>query len=434
MRRLTVRDGPSRAPEPLPVSRADAPPARTGVGSEGGTARRGPPREGVHLPAADVLYESVRHGRRKAAYPPPQEIRREWGTVGAQDDRDRTQDVLDEDLNDPQVRLRLGEAALDAGELMEARAHFENAGRLFDADPEAAPARRATALRGRAVSHLLAGEVRYASHLLEEGIARLETEAASSGRPDPDALLMLHVAAIGPYTDLGAYARAAHAAEQALNLAPDAADPALVALMHRSIARTLIVAGRTGEAEASLAKAQEIFQRLELHTDLAHCHWMRGYVHSQDGDLEQAERELRTARDMLAAGRSVLFTVQVEVELADVLRRRGKPTEAEEMLTRLLDQLGPWRGAVHAGGAHRLLGLLAEERGDPEAAEEHYVSALALLERAGAAGDLADICRLLGDLLRRAGRVEAALDAYRTGLGHRAAIGTTTLGPAPADS
>jgi transcriptional regulator with XRE-family HTH domain len=67
-----------------------------------------------------------------------------------------------------------------------------------------------------------------------------------------------------------------------------------------------------------------------------------------------------------------------------------------------------------------------------ETAEEHHVRALSLLERAGAAGDLADLCRLLGDLLRRTGRVEAALDAYRTGLGHRTAPGTTTLGPAPA--
>jgi transcriptional regulator with XRE-family HTH domain len=48
------------------------------------------------------------------------------------------------------------------------------------------------------------------------------------------------------------------------------------------------------------------------------------------------------------------------------------------------------------------------------------------------AGDLADLCRLLGGLLRRTGRTEAALDAYRTGLGHRTAPGTTTLGPAPA--
>ncbi|MFD9903678.1 transcriptional regulator, partial [Streptomyces sp. NPDC059063] len=94
--------------------------------------------------------------------------------------------------------------------------------------------------------------------------------------------------------------------------------------------------------------------------------------------------------------------------------------------------LGAARGAVHAGGAHRLLGLIAEERGDTETAEEHYCAALSLLERSSAAGDLADLCRLLGDLLRRTGRVEAALDAYRTGLGHRAAPGTTTLGPAPA--
>ncbi|KOG57569.1 hypothetical protein ADK38_42965 [Streptomyces varsoviensis] len=96
-------------------------------------------------------------------------------------------------------------------------------------------------------------------------------------------------------------------------------------------------------------------------------------------------------------------------------------------------ELNADRGAVHAGGAHRLLGLIAEDRGDTERAEEHYCAALSLLERTGAAGDLADLCRLLGDLLRRTGRVEAALDAYRTGLGHRAAPGTTTLGPAPAE-
>lgn len=46
--------------------------------------------------------------------------------------------------------------------------------------------------------------------------------------------------------------------------------------------------------------------------------------------------------------------------------------------------------------------------------------------------DLADICPTLGDLLRRTGRTEAAMDAYRTGLGHRASPGTTTLGPSPA--
>ncbi|MCX5214918.1 helix-turn-helix domain-containing protein [Kitasatospora sp. NBC_00240] len=325
----------------------------------------------------------------------------------------------------PAALLGLGECALESGRLDQAREHFEEAERLQAGEPLP---RRAAAVRGRAVAHLLAGELRYACYLLETAIDRLN----ESGLHDPDALLLLYSAAIGPYMDMGAHARAAQAAELALALAPGATDPALVAGMHRSVARTLIAEGRTAEADASLAKAQELYQGLRLSADLAKCHWMRGYVHAQAGELDRAESELRTARAMLASRKAALFTDQVEVELADVLRRRGRAAEAGELLGSLLGRIGPERGAVHAAGAHRLLGLIAEELGDTEAAEEHYVNALSLLERAGAAGDLADLCRLLGDLLRRTGRMEAALDVYRTGLGHRAAPGTTTLGPAPA--
>ncbi|MGA4843699.1 tetratricopeptide repeat protein [Streptomyces sp. G45] len=326
----------------------------------------------------------------------------------------------------------LGDCLLESGDLTEARETFAAVERLLADEPLP---RRVPAIRGRATAHLLAGELRYSCYLLETTLDELN----AAGLHDPDALLLLYTASIAPYMDMGAHARAAHAAELALALAPRVSDPALVAHMHRGVARTLIAEGRTAEADASLAKAQELYQQLHIRTELAHCHWMRGYVHAQDGDLERAESELRTARDMLASKRAALFTEQVEVELADVLRRRGKAAEAEALLRPLLTPdgsdagaLGAERGAVHAGGAHRLLGLIAEERGDTDTAEEHYCAALSLLERSSAAGDVADLCRLLGDLLRRTGRVEAALDAYRTGLGHRAAPGTTTLGPAPA--
>ncbi|WP_413799833.1 helix-turn-helix domain-containing protein [Streptomyces iranensis] len=352
--------------------------------------------------------------------------------------------------------LGLGDCALETGDLTVARDHFEAVEGLLAGEPLP---RRIPAIRGRAVAHLLAGELRYSCYLLESSIDELN----ASGLHDPYALLLLYTAAIAPYMDMGAHARAVRAAELALALAPSVDDPGLIARMHRGVARTLIAEGRTAEADASLAKAQELYEQLRIHTDLAHCHWMRGYVHAQDGNLERAERELRTARDMLASKRAALFTVQVEVELADVLRRRGRTAEAEALLLPLLasspaagppntagepdaapdaapGEAGPGeagltadRGAVHAGGAHRLLGLIADEHGDAEAAEEHYCAALSLLERTGAAGDLADLCRLLGDLLRREGRQEAAMDAYRTGLGHRAAPGTTTLGPAPAE-
>ncbi|KUO21270.1 helix-turn-helix domain-containing protein [Streptomyces dysideae] len=321
--------------------------------------------------------------------------------------------------------LGLGECALNTGELEAARQYFERAERAHADAPLPA---RVPALRGRAVAHYLAGELRYAVYLLESALDELNR----GGLHDPDALLLIYASVIGPYMDMGAHARAAQAAELALALAPRSGDPALVARMHRSVARTLLAEGRIAEADASLAKAAEMYRQLQLRTELANCHWMRGYVYAQNGRLECAEGELREALTMLSAKHAALYTSQVAVELADVLHRRGKSDEAAALLQGVLSDIGPERGALHSAAAHRLLGIIAEDARDTETAEEHYVRALSLLERAGAAGDLADLCRLLGDLLRRTGRVEAALDAYRTGLGHRTAPGTTTLGPAPA--
>lgn len=321
--------------------------------------------------------------------------------------------------------LGLGECALEAGELERGREHFERAERMLADAPLPA---RVPALRGRAVAHYLAGELRYSVYLLETALDELNRAELHS----PDALLLLYASIIAPYMDMGAHARAAKAAEFALALAPHSGDPALVARMHRSVARTMLAEGRLAEADASLAKAADLYRTLQLRTELANCHWMRGYVYAQNGQLLRAEEELRAAREMLAATRAALYTSQVAVELADVLHRRGESQEATELLRDVLGDLSPERGAMHAAAAHRLLGIIAEDARDTETAEEHYVRALSLLERAGAAGDLADLCRLLGDLLRRTGRVEAALDAYRTGLGPRTAPGTTTLGPAPA--
>ncbi|MEU6771740.1 tetratricopeptide repeat protein [Streptomyces sp. NPDC046759] len=321
--------------------------------------------------------------------------------------------------------IGLGECALETGELTRARECFERAeAHLADASLPV----RVPAVRGRAVAHYLAGELRYAVYLLESALDELNR----GGLHDPDALLLLYASVIGPYMDMGAHARAAQAAEFALALAPQAGDPALIARMHRSVARTLIAEGRVAEADASLAKAAELYRRLCLRTELANCHWMRGYICAQNGELERAEAELRQAHTMLAESRAALYRSQAAVELADVLHRRGKSAEAAALLEDVLGHFSSERGAVHSAAAHRLLGIIAEDARDTEAAEEHYVRALSLLERAGAAGDLADLCRLLGDLLRRTGRVEAALDAYRTGLGHRRTPGTTTLGPAPA--
>ncbi|WBB64460.1 helix-turn-helix transcriptional regulator [Streptomyces sp. WMMC500] len=320
-----------------------------------------------------------------------------------------------------------GQCALENGQLDQARADFERAEASLVRAGTALP-RRVPAIRGRALTHLMAGELRYACYLLESTLDELNT----SGLHDPQALVLLYTAVISPYMDMGAHTRAVQAAELALALAPEVSDPALIARLHRGVARTLIAEGRTAEADAALARAAESYEQLHIRTELAHCHWMRGYVQAQAGALEAAEAALRTAYDMLSARRAALYAHQVAVELAAVLHRQGRDDEAEALLRDVLAGLRSARGAVHEAGAHRVLGLIAERRGDTSGAEAHYTGAMGLLEQAGATGDLADLCLLFGDLLRRTGKAEAALDTYRAGLSHQAKPGTTTLGPAPA--
>ncbi|SES48904.1 Transcriptional regulator, contains XRE-family HTH domain [Streptomyces sp. yr375] len=320
--------------------------------------------------------------------------------------------------------LGLGECGIDTGDLEAARRCFERAEeRLADAPLPA----RVPALRGRAVTHHLAGELRYAVYLLESTLDELNR----AGLPDPDALLLLYASVIGPYMDMGAQTRAAQAAEFALALGPQVDDPALIARMHGSVARTFLAEGRLTEADASLSKATDLYRRLHLRTELANCHWIRGHVHAQNDELDLAEAELRKAQAMLPPRRAALDNTRITVELAEVLHHRGKSKEAATILH---DTLSSEPSPLHSARAHRLLGIIAEDIQTPKTAEHHYTQALTLLQQAdtpgtpgaaGTAGDLADLCRLLGDLLRRTGRTEAALDAYRTGLGHRTAPGAT---------
>lgn len=324
-----------------------------------------------------------------------------------------------------QLRVSFGHCLLRRGALAEGREQFERAENLLADEPLPS---RVRAVRGLATAHQLEGDVRYACYLLEKTINELNAD----GLPDPEALMLMYATVITPYMDLGAYERATRAAGLALDLAPQVKDPVAIAGLHRAVARTLAARGRHGDAETYLAKAQGLYQQREIRSELALCHWMRGYLHTQHDRLAEAEDELHTAREMLRETGGTFYAAQVEVELADVRRRRGHDTDAERLLRGLLEELGPGRGAVHAAAAHRLLGLIHEERGEPRQAEQHYRAAIPLQEEADVVGDLADTSRLLGDLLHRQGRTGEAIAAYRHGLTRLARPGTVTLGPVPA--
>lgn len=334
--------------------------------------------------------------------------------------------AAENDLSDllAELRLTLGSFLLRRGELAAGRQQFEQAEALLADQPLTA---RVRAIRGRATAHYLEGDVRYSCYLLETTINELN----GGGLPDPSSLMLLYAAVIGPYLELGALERATKAAALALDLAPQVSDPVAIAALHRSVARTMAAGGRFEEAEAALVKAQDVYQQWEIRTELAQCHWMRGYLHAQHERLADAETELRKAVELLRATGATFYVVQVEVELADVRWRLGHTAEAEELLKSLLTGLGPGHGAIHAAAAHRLLGVIRERADDPEGAEQHYRTAIELQQEANLTGDLADTSRLLGELLERQGRTSAAVEAYRRGLIRLARPGTTTLGAAP---
>lgn len=350
------------------------------------------------------------------------------------DDGERAQALLAEliaqaseyDLSDlvADLRVTLGSFLLRRGELVAGREQFEAAEALLADQPLTA---RVRAIRGRATAHYLEGDVRYSCYLLETTINELN----GGGLPDPSSLMLLYAAVIGPYLELGALERATKAASLALDLAPRVTDPVAIATLHRSVARTMAAGGRFEEAEAALVKAQDVYQQWEIRTELAQCHWMRGYLHAQHDRLADAEAELRTAVDLLRASGATFYAVQAEVELADVRWRLGHAAEAEELLNRLLAGLGPGHGLIHAAAAHHLLGEIRERADDLVGAEQHYRTAIALQLEADLTGDLADTSRLLGDLLDRQGRTPEAVEVYRQGLTRLTRPGTTTLGAAP---
>ncbi|GIG63012.1 transcriptional regulator [Longispora fulva] len=256
------------------------------------------------------------------------------------------------------------------------------------------------------------GDSSYAVHLLETTIRGLET----TGLADPDALLYLRGGLVLAYMDLGSPERAATAARAALELAPRASDPRMLATMHTQVARSLIADGHTDAALASLAKAQSLLDQLDFRRELGLCHWALGYAHARRGDLDAAVTELRTGRDILHAIDARTDEAMLAAELGDVLRRTGDHTGAMELLRYAVDQLDRGQEVPLRAEAHRYLGQLHLDLGDLPAAEASLRRALRLSVPATLRAEIAVTARLLGDVLTARGRHADASAAYRDGL------------------
>ncbi|MGW4502056.1 helix-turn-helix domain-containing protein [Micromonospora sp. NPDC004336] len=313
------------------------------------------------------------------------------------------------DLAEPvlaaRARLGLARAALRGGDPDAASAEVDRAEELLAGAP---PHVRAEVVAGRAAVACHAGDHRYARYLLTEARDALTRE----GYPDPSALLALRAELVLCHVALGDGDAAAEEAARALALAV-LPEPARVAELHLTVARSLLAANRAAEAGVAAEQARQAARQVAMGVQLACCRRARGQGRRAAGDLAGALADLADAHAALTAAGQRALAGDVGVELAEVHHALGQPGRAEALLR---DAADPGGDAVVAARAERVRGLLRADVGDRAGAERHLRAAIAGYRATGRRRELAGVVLLLADRLDGWGRPGDALDLLRDGL------------------
>jgi len=212
----------------------------------------------------------------------------------------------------------LGEFALAAGDLAEARERFESALELGGADP---------AVAGRVDRNI--GLLHHVRGEWPEAAAQYRRAAALASR----------------HGDASAQARAGHrlatlAAEQgqweeahrelrrAIGIALREGDAHLEARCLLDQARLHVALERWTEARDGAERALRTFDRLEARRDQSAAHRVLGVIFRETRRPALAESRLRSAVEIAVSARCPLNEAEARRELAELCWRQGRPTDA----------------------------------------------------------------------------------------------------------
>ncbi len=128
-----------------------------------------------------------------------------------------------------------------------------------------------------------------------------------------------------------------------------------------------------------------------------------------EGKMDEALENYEKARD-LSKHRDVDYFVLSAVEMADILRKRGKYVKAKEALKEALRYIVEMRDMRVIARARYVLGLLSLYSGDTYSAEEHFSEVLKISERISDYEALGYAYQGLGILYRHTKAENLALD------------------------
>lgn len=303
------------------------------------------------------------------------------------------------------------------GLIEEREGHFEAAIKRYEETArvlsDEAPTARAYSIAGKVRSLLGLGDVHHAIYVGEAYIEELRRLQMAS----PDAVVKVLSPLILSYHAAGAHWKADEAAQECLKLAPRVNNPEALATMYVNAALAQIEQGQFVDAEASLTKAQELFEDLEFRTEVGIVNLARGAAQSRRGELVSARTHLQLAVTALRETRNETECANALMEVGRVERLEGNIDVGVRCVKESLTMLGPEAPLRIVGWAHRELGYL-HETDDPVVAEKEALKAVDLFNQGGqpieAARTHLFVCQLRGgqgDLTAALSHAEAAIVA-----------------------
>lgn len=283
------------------------------------------------------------------------------------------------EFNLPRVEARAleieGLASEQSGDAEAALRCYERAVEVLHND---APTARAYAIAGQIRCLKALNEPHHAAFVGENYLERLKKLRMTA----PAAVLRVESALVLAYFAAGSRSKALTVAEECQKLIRKVNDPSTLAAAYVNVGAIQLESGFHDDANVSFAKAEELFEALELQNESAMALLARGYNYARNNDLKQARKVLEKASPLLAEAGNTSEHANAEMELARLDRLEGDTDSAIARLQMALGLLETKDQPRLQAWAYRELGLALRET-DHKAAGRHLDRALQLYESNG---------------------------------------------------
>jgi tetratricopeptide (TPR) repeat protein len=239
--------------------------------------------------------------------------------------------------------------------------------------------------------------------------------AGMRDRPEVDAAKMVGytVYLSYAYADTGDYGHATAVLTEALREDAEEIDRATRSTAYRALSRLYAVTGQTPLAVEYARRGLAVADETGNEWELANAHLLLAHVLLDDGQADEAGRELAAARRAYGDRMSNMDEGFVRVEEARRALQQGDPDGAGDLAREAIELLGNLSVPGQLGESYLVLARSYDETGRADRAENAYTTAIDALKRQnGWHCELGRAYRWYGKFLRRAGRTEAAMDAF----------------------